>query len=156
LDKAKPTHMIDGLPVRTATIYPQVLAGEVTGRSNVALGNIFGITQFGVNITTLQPGAWSSHRHAHQEEDELAVALEGEMILVDDSGRHEFRPGMVAGFKAGTGNAHKIVNESNALARFLIVGTRSDTETVNYPDVDMKGVKTAGNYLVTRKDGTPF
>jgi uncharacterized cupin superfamily protein len=147
---------ISELPVRTGTIYPEAMAKEVKGRSNVALGNTFDITQFGVNITTLEPGAWSSHRHEHKMEDELAVALEGEMVLVDEHGRHPFRPGMVAGFKAGNGNAHNIRNESDKPAKFLIVGTRSDVESVDYPDVDMKAVKTAGTYVVTRKDGSAF
>jgi uncharacterized cupin superfamily protein len=144
------------LPVRTGTIYPAELAAQVKGRSNVALGNVFDITQFGVNITTLAPGAWSSHRHAHAMEDELAVALEGDMTLVDDTGAHPFRPGMVAGFKAGTGNAHTIKNLSNKEAKFLIVGTRSQVEDVTYPDVDMKAVKTTGTYAITRRDGSSF
>jgi uncharacterized cupin superfamily protein len=147
---------ISELPVRTGTIYPEPLSKQVKGRSNVALGNVFDITQFGVNITTLEPGAWSSHRHTHAVEDELAVALEGEMVVVDDHGRHPFRPGMVAGFKAGNGNAHHVVNESNKPAKFLIVGTRSNEESVVYPDVDMKAVKTAGTYAVTKKDGSAF
>jgi uncharacterized cupin superfamily protein len=157
MSETKPSVVIIAdLPVRTATIYPAEFSNEVSGRSNVALGNVFDITQFGVNITTLQPGAWSSHRHAHAEEDELAVALEGEMILVDNNGRHPFRPGMVAGFKAGNGNAHKVVNESNQPAKFLVVGTRSATESVEYADVDMKGVKSGGTYVITRKDGSSF
>ncbi len=147
---------ISELPVRTTTIYPSALSKEIAGRSNVALGNIFDIAQFGVNITTLQPGAWSSHRHAHAEEDELAVALEGEMVLVDNLGRHPFRQGMVAGFKAGSGNAHHVVNESDKPAKFLIVGTRSATEAVVYPDVDMKGIKQDGTYVLSRKDGSAF
>ena len=155
-DKMHSTALIKDLPVRNTTIYPPVLAKEIKGRSNVALGNIFGLTQFGANITTLEPGAWSSHRHAHAEEDELLVALEGEMVIVDNHGRHPFRSGMVAGFKAGDGNAHKVVNETDKPVKFLVVGTRSETETVHYADVDMKGVKTAGNFVVTRKDGSTF
>jgi uncharacterized cupin superfamily protein len=147
---------ISELPVRKGTVYPAELAKEIQGRSNVALGNYFDITQFGVNITTLAPGAWSSHRHEHAVEDELAVALEGEMVLVDDHGRHPFRPGMVAGFKAGNGNAHHIRNESKAIAKFIIVGTRSNVEQVVYPDVDMKAEKTTGTYVVTKKDGSTF
>jgi uncharacterized cupin superfamily protein len=155
-EKAPTTALIEDLPVRTGTIYPTVLAGEVQGRSNVALGNIFGLTQFGANITTLKPGAWSSHRHAHAQEDELLLALEGEMVIVDNHGRHPFRSGMVAGFKAGSGNAHKVINETDTPVRFLVIGTRSKTESVDYPDVDMKAEKTGGNYLVTRKDGSSF
>jgi uncharacterized cupin superfamily protein len=148
--------MISELPTRKATIYPEVYAKEVSGRTGIALGNPFGISQFGANITVLAPGAWSSHRHAHAEEDELLMALEGEMVIVDNNGRHPFRPGMVAGFKAGGGNAHQVVNESGSEARFLVIGTRSQTESVVYPDVDMKAVKTNGTFVVTRKDGTPF
>jgi uncharacterized cupin superfamily protein len=155
-DKVPTTALIKDLPVRTGTIYPPVLAVEVKGRSNVALGNVFGLKQFGANITTLEPDAWSSHRHAHAEEDELLVALEGEMVIVDNHGRHSFRSGMVAGFKAGDGNAHKVINETDKPVKFLVIGTRSATETVHYPDVDMKAVKTAGTFVVTRKDGSSF
>ncbi len=155
-DKKPTTALISDLPVRTATIYPAAYAKEVAGRSGIALGNIFDLTQFGANITELAPGAWSSHRHTHAEEDELLMALEGEMVIVDNTGRHPFRSGMVAGFKAGTGNAHHVVNESNAKARFLVIGTRSATESVDYPDIDMKAVKVDGKYLVTHKDGSGF
>jgi uncharacterized cupin superfamily protein len=150
------TRLISELPVRKATIYPDVHAKEVSGRTGIALGNAFGISQFGANITVLEPGAWSSHRHTHAQEDELLMALDGEMVLVDNFGRHPFRPGMVAGFKAGGGNAHQVINESAKEARFLVIGTRSQTESVVYPDVDMKAVKTNGTFVVTRKDGTPF
>jgi uncharacterized cupin superfamily protein len=150
------TRLIDELPVRKATIYPDVFAKEVSGRSGIALGNAFGISQFGANITVLEPGAWSSHRHTHAEEDELLMALEGEMVIVDDHGRHPFRSGMVAGFKAGGGNAHQVINESDKEAHFLVIGTRSQSESVVYPDVDMKAVKTNGTFVVTRKDGTAF
>ena len=150
------TRLISELPVRNATIYPDVLAKQVKGRSGIALGNAFGISQFGANITVLQPGAWSSHRHTHAEEDELLMALEGEMVIVDNHGKHPFRSGMVAGFKAGDGNAHHVINESGMVARFLVIGTRSQTESVIYPDVDMKAVKTNGTFAVTRKDGSLF
>ena len=155
-DKVLTIALIKDLPIRNGTIYPDVMAKEIQGRSNIALGNVFGLTQFGANITTLKPGAWSSHRHAHAEEDELLVALEGEMVLVDNHGRHPFRSGMVAGFKAGDGNAHQVINETDKPAKFLVIGTRSATEFVVYADVDMKAVKTAGNFVVTRKDGSSF
>ncbi len=150
------TRLISELPVRKATIYPDVYAKEVSGRSGTALGDAFGISHFGANITVLEPGAWSSHRHTHAEEDELLMALDGDMVIVDNHGRHPFRPGMVAGFKAGGGNAHQVINESGKVARFLVIGTRSQTESVIYPDVDMKAIKTNGTFVVTRKDGTPF
>jgi len=150
------TRLISDLPVRHATIYPDAMAKEVQGRAGIALGNAFGVDQFGANITVLAPGAWSSHRHSHAIEDELLMALEGDMVIVDNHGRHAFRSGMVAGFKAGDGNAHHVINESDREARFLVIGTRSQTESVIYPDVDMKAVKTNGTFWVTRKDGTPY
>ncbi len=147
---------LDGLPVRTGTIYPPELARAVAGRSSVALGNPFDLTQFGVNLITLQPGAASSQRHWHEQEDEFVYAVSGEMVLISNAGRHAFAPGMFAGFKANNGDAHQIVNESHAPASFLVVGTRSDNEVAHYPDVDMKAVKTAGTFVVTRKDGSAF
>ncbi len=150
------TRQISDLPVRSSTIYPDVMANEIRGRTSIGLGNAFGLDQFGANITILPPGVWSSQRHAHTVEDELLIALEGEMVIVDNHGRHPFRSGMVAGFKAGSGNAHHVVNESDKTARFLVIGTRSQTESIDYADVDMKAVKTNGTFLVTRKDGTPF
>ncbi len=144
------------LPVRTGSGYPPVYAEQVKGRSGVALGNPFDLTQFGVNIVTLQPGAWASQRHWHEKEDELAYALTGKMVLIDDLGRHDFLPGMCAGFKANNGNGHHLVNESDEPASFLIVGTRAEGEAAHYPDVDMKALKTDKGHVFTRKDGTSF
>ena len=96
---------ISDLNVRTGSGYPEPYNKEVKGRSNAALGNAFGLTQFGVNITTLEPGAWSSQRHWHLNEDELVYAIEGDMVIVDDTGRHPFKPGQCAGWKANTPNA---------------------------------------------------
>lgn len=141
---------------RTGTIYPAEFAGAVKGREKRALGDAFGLTQFGVNLTTLAPGASSSHRHWHAKEDEFVLVIEGEITLVDDAGEHLLRPGMCAGFKAGVANGHKLVNKSKTPVRYLEMGTRSDDEVASYPDVDMHAVKTGGKFAVTRKDGTGF
>jgi uncharacterized cupin superfamily protein len=85
---------IADLPVRTGSGYPEHYAKAVKGRSSISLGNPLGLTQFGVNVTTLEPGAWSSQRHWHLNEDELVMALEGEMVIVDEEGRHPFIPGL--------------------------------------------------------------
>jgi uncharacterized cupin superfamily protein len=147
---------VSDLPVRTGSGYPPVHAEQVKGRSGVALGNPFDLTQFGVNIVTLQPGAWASQRHWHENEDELAYALTGKMVLIDDHGRHDFLPGMCAGFKANNGNGHHFVNETNEPASFLVVGTRAEGEVAHYSDVDMKAVKTETGHKFTRKDGSSF
>lgn len=143
-------------PSRSVTIYPPEYAGPLQGRTKRALGDLFALTQFGVNLTELAPGSSSSERHWHRIEDEFIYVLEGEVTLVDDSGEHVMTPGMCAGFKAGVPNGHKLVNRSAQPARFLEVGTRSPEETATYPDADMVGIKTGGKFAFTRKDGTPY
>ena len=147
---------ISDLPVRTGSGYPEPYATQVKGRSNVALVNAFGITQFGANITTLEPGAWSSQRHWHLNEDELVYAIEGEMVIVDDTGRHPFKPGQCAGWKANTPNAHYITNDSTKIAKFLVVGTRAKIEEAHYPDIDMKYQRDEKGPRFQRKDGSSF
>lgn len=145
------------VPARTGTAYPPTYADHVRGREKRVLGDPFGLTQFGVNLTTLAPGAWSSHRHAHDEEDEFVHVLEGELVLIDDHGEHGLKAGMCAGFKAGSANAHHLVNRSDKPATYLEVGTRASDDHVTYADVDMELTKTGGgSWRVTRKDGTPF
>lgn len=141
---------------RTGTIYPAEYAGAVKGRLKRALGDQFGITQYGVNLTELAPGAASSERHWHRVEDELIYVLEGEVVLVDDDGGHLLTAGMCAGFKANVPNGHKLVNRSNAIVRYLEIGSRSPEETATYPDADMLAIKTGGVFTVTRKDGSGF
>jgi uncharacterized cupin superfamily protein len=147
---------ISDLPVRMGSGYPEHYAKAVKGRSNVSLGNPLGLTQFGVNITTLEPGAWSSQRHWHLNEDELVLALDGEMVIVDENGRHAFKQGQVMGWKANTPNAHHIINESEKPAKFLVVGSRALMEEANYPDIDMHYRLDEKGPRFHRKDGTSF
>ena len=101
------------------------------------LSDAFGLTQFGVNLLELPPGAWSSQRHWHERQDEFVYVLEGEVTLVTDDGETVLTAGMVAGFRAGEPNGHHLVNRSNAVARVLEMGTRTAEETAHYPDIDM-------------------
>lgn len=141
---------------RIGTVYPAVFAHVVNGRSKRALGDQFGLDQFGVNLTTLAPGAASALRHYHQREDEFVYVLDGELTLVDNSGEHPMTPGMCAGFKAGVANGHQLVNRSSKPATYIEIGTRSPDEAASYPDVDLKGVKAAGKFTFTRKDGSAY
>lgn len=141
---------------RSGTNYPSQFAGAVSGRQKRVLGDRFGLDQFGANLTTLAPGAWSAHRHWHRQEDEFVYVLQGELVLIDDDGEHVMQAGDCAGFKAGSGNGHHLVNKSDAPATYLEIGTRSATESVEYPDIDMKAAKTDGRYIMTRKDGSSF
>lgn len=139
---------------RIGTVYPAAFAHVVQGRSKQVLGDKFGLDQFGVNLTTLAPGAASALRHYHQHEDEFVYVLEGELTLVDNSGEHPMTPGMCAGFKAGVANGHQLVNKSSKPAVYIEIGTRSPDEVASYPDVDLKGVKVSGRFTFTRKDGS--
>ena len=141
---------------RTGTIYPPEFAGPLKGREKRALGDVFGLTQYGVNLATLAPGTWSSQRHWHEKEDEFIFVIEGDITLIDDAGEHPLKPGMCAGFKAGVANGHHLVNKTKTPATYLEIGTRSANEVATYPDVDMKAVKTDGKFVLTRKDGTGF
>ncbi len=141
---------------RIGTIYPPEFAGPLKGREKRALGDAFGLSQFGVNLTTLAPGAWSAQRHWHAKEDEFVFVVAGEITLIDEAGEHLMKPGMCAGFKAGVANGHHLVNKSKSPATYVEVGTRSLDEVTAYPDVDMKAKKIEGKWLLTRKDGTGF
>ena len=152
---AKPIRALD-VPARTTTIYPPPYAATVAGRAKRALGDQFGLSQFGVNLTVLAPGSSSAERHWHETEDEFIFILEGEAVLIDDHGEHLLTSGMCAGFKAGDPNAHKLVNRSSLPVTLLEVGTRSDGDRAHYPEADMAAVKVDGKFRIMRKDGTSY
>jgi uncharacterized cupin superfamily protein len=154
----KPPSIIDGLAVRkkTGSTYPDQYRSQVVARARARLGDLFDLTQFGVNIVTLPPGAWSSHRHWHAQEDEFVYVLEGELTLVDDAGEHEMKPGMCAGFKANNRNGHHLKNQSPKPATYLEVGARLDSDHVTYSDIDMQAVKEQGPWQFIKKDGSKF
>jgi len=139
-----------------STGYPGVLAEAVRGRSYQRLANAAGLTQFGVNICRLQPGAASSIRHWHENEDEFVMMLEGELVLIESEGETIMRPGDCAGFKSGVANGHHFVNRSDRPASFLVVGTRTEFETVHYPDADLLFVRDASGSRYTHKNGTAY
>jgi uncharacterized cupin superfamily protein len=127
---------------RRTTIYPTRFAAGFDKRLKRALGDAGGLTQFGVNLTTLEPGAMSALRHWHTHEDEFVFVLEGEV--------------MAATFPAGEPNGHQLVNRSAASATYLEVGTRSPVEDVVYPDVDLRFLKRDGRASFVRKSGEPY
>ena len=136
---------------------PEMVARVAAGRDKQPLGDLFGLTNFGVNLTRLAPGGQSALRHAHGKQDEFVYVLEGEAVLVTDAGETILKPGMCAGFKAGTGDAHHLVNRSKKDVLFLEVGDRSAGDSVEYPDDDVKAVYGAdGKWKYTKKDGTPY
>jgi len=144
------------LPARRGSGYPTPHDVPCRERVRHTLGDVFGLTQFGVNLLELAPGTWSSQRHWHERQDEFVYVLEGEATLMTDEGETVLSAGMVAGFKAASGNGHHIVNRSNAVVRLLEVGTRTTEETATYSDIDMmyREDATAEGYFT--KDGRPL
>ncbi len=128
---------IDKIPVRATSNYPQEFLQVIAGREKRALGNAAGLTQFGVNLTTLKPGAASSLRHWHVQEDEIVYILDGEVTLVEEGSETMLKAGDAAGFKANVANGHQLVNKSSRDVIYLEMGTRSKNEIAHYPDVDL-------------------
>ena len=143
-------------PRLTQSHYPEPFASCMAGRRKRALGELFGIGNFGVNLTRLVPGAVSSLRHAHVKQDEFIYILEGHPVLMTDAGETPLAPGMCAGFKSGTGDAHCLVNRSEADVVYLEVGDRTPGDSASYPDDDLVAVSVNGRWQFTHKDGTPY
>ena len=143
---------------RTGTIYPDELRERVKGRVKSALGDLFGLDQFGVNLTELPPGVQSALRHWHSDEDEFVYILEGQATLVTNAGEEVLRPGDCMGFKAGIADGHYLVNRTDRPVRYIEIGSRRlDVDRVTYPDDDLAAAPDGrGGRRVTRRDGTPF
>jgi uncharacterized cupin superfamily protein len=142
------------LPVTTGTKYPPPYDEPCHKRQRTRLGDPAGLTQFGVNLLRLPPGAWSAQRHWHQNEDEFVWVLSGEVVLVTDAGEEVLRPGDCAGFKGGEPDGHHLQNRSDADATVLEVGTRHPGGDTGYgSDCDMIGLP---NGLYAHRDGTPY
>jgi uncharacterized cupin superfamily protein len=147
---------IDGLNSDSATGYPEPFRQIVLGRSRKRLGNAADLTQFGVNLTTLKPGAASAQRHWHAAEDEFVYMLAGEVMLCEDGGEVVLRPGDAAGFKAGVANGHCLVNRSASDAVYLEIGTRAVHERAEYPDIDMRVERDEKGMRYLHKSGEPY
>jgi uncharacterized cupin superfamily protein len=147
---------IANLSIDTRTGYPPPHDRAVLGRERKRLGNAAGLDQFGVNLTTLKPGAASALRHWHEREDEFVYVLEGELVLIENEGETVLRPGEAAGFKANTPNGHHLVNRSDRPALYLEIGTRSQYERARYPDVDLLVVRDDNGIRYTRANGEPY
>jgi uncharacterized cupin superfamily protein len=144
-------------PKPTSPPFPAEMVQRVApGRDKKPLGDQFGLTNFGVNLTRLAPGGQSALRHAHGRQDEFVYVLEGEAALITDAGETMLTAGMCAGFKAGTGDAHHLVNRTQKDVVFLEVGDRSAGDSVDYPDDDVKAVYVDGKWKYSRKDGTSY
>ncbi len=153
-----PTALVaaDAPPRAKSSNYPEPFFSRMLKREKRPLGDLFGLANFGVNLTRLQPGGESALRHAHVKQDEFVYILEGRPTLVTDAGRTALAPGMCAGFKAGTGDAHHLVNETDEDVVYLEIGDRTPGDAATYPDDDIFAEVVDGKPRFTHKDGTPY
>ena len=143
-------------PRAKKSYYPEPFAQKMQGREKRILGDLFGLKNFGVNLTKLLPSAASALRHTHTAQDEFIYILQGHPTLITDEGEQQLSPGMCAGFRAGSGNAHHLVNNTNEEVIYLEIGDRTPGDTVTYPDDDLLAMLVDGKWHFTRKDGQPY
>lgn len=147
---------LDNVPVISGSSYPAPHDTEMSGRSSLRLGDAGGLSQFGANLIILQPGAKSSLRHWHENEDEFVMVTKGHLTLVEDQGETLLAQGDCAAFPRGSANGHHLINRSDTEGRFLVVGTSSPNDECHYSDVDLHLSCSEGSDRFTRKDGSAF
>ena len=141
---------------RVGFIYPEPFKRNGVGRHKRALGEALGLHNFGVNLTRLEPGAWSALRHWHARQDEFIYVLDGEITLITDEGEQILGSGMAAGFRANVANGHHLVNRSAAPVLYLEVGDRLPGDAATYPDDDIAARPSPAGWVFEHKDGTPY
>ena len=152
------TKRIDPATVATVvgTLYPSPFDQPCRARQRRKLGDVAGLTQFGVNLLVLPPGAWSSQRHWHTRSDEFIYVLSGQVVLVTDAGDEVLRAGDAAGFKAGDRDGHCLQNRADTEAHVLEIGTRVRDDAADYPGIDMLAPAGGKPAAYTHRDGTPY
>ena len=141
---------------RTGSNYPEPFRSRVAARRKQRLGDALGLRNYGVNLTTIPPGAMSALRHWHSHEDEFIYIVSGELVLVTSDSEQRLTPGMCAGFPAGKADGHCLVNRTQRDAVYLEVGDRRPEDAVTYPDDDIAGQASPQGRRFRRKDGTPY
>jgi uncharacterized cupin superfamily protein len=153
-EHAMPKIDLTVVPERTGSNYPAPFAQNAAARSRQALGDAGGLRDFGVNLTRLPPGEWSSQRHWHTAEDELVYVLSGELTLVSDAGEQTLRAHDCATFAKNVPDGHHLINRGTQTAVYLEIGSRHDDDNCHYPDIDLDYAGASGHY--THKDGVPY
>ena len=134
--------------------YPPPFHEPCKGQTCQRLARSQGLTLFGVNLTVIPPGGWSSQRHWHSHEDEFIWVVEGELTLVTDAGEETLLPGDCAAFRAGDPDGHHLVNRSDRSAKVIEIGNSDPRDRCVYPDIDMiAGPGTAG---YSHRDGSRY
>lgn len=147
---------IAAVPLRTGSIYPPPYDAEVAGRTSQRLGDAGGLTQFGANLVHLAPGAKSSMRHWHENEDEFVWVTSGAIVMVTNDGETVMQPGDCAAFPAGRADGHCFINRTDLPASFLVVGARAPREVAHYPDHGLKVEVGGGRAAFFHEDGRPL
>jgi uncharacterized cupin superfamily protein len=140
----------------TGSNYPEPYKSRVAGRRKQRLGDAVGLKNYGVNLTTIEPGARSALRHWHTKQDEFIYVLRGELVLVTDAGEQVLTPGLCTGFPAGKADGHHLVNRSGQDATYLEIGDRTPGDGATYPDDDIAAVSTPQGWEFKHKDGSPY
>ncbi|HEY2862932.1 MAG TPA: cupin domain-containing protein [Casimicrobiaceae bacterium] len=154
---AAPTHVVAReVAAESSGGYPEPFQSRTGIAHWRRLGDAFGLTRFGFNLETLQPGAQSALRHWHTLNDELVYVLDGEVTLVTDAGETRMTAGMCVGFKAGVRNGHHFINRSDRPADYLLIGSRVPGDRGFYPDDDLMWIETENGRHAAHKDGRPY
>lgn len=153
-DGARKRIDLEAVPTAHGSGYPAPFDAPCRGRRRQRLGDAADLTDFGVNLLRLEPGAWSSQRHWHSAEDEFVYVLEGELVLITDAGEEILRAGDCAGFKAGVRDGHHLQNRTDRVAMALEIGSRKPDDEGEYPDIDLRFLPGGAGFA--RKDGTPY
>ena len=143
---------LSNVPVQAGSNYPRPFDEPCRAQQCQRLARFAGLTQFGVNLTVIEPGAWSSQRHWHSHEEEFVWVIDGELTLVTDAGEEILRPGDCAAFRSGEPDGHHLLNKSGRPAKVLEIGTTEPEDRCTYPDIDM----IADDKGYTHRDGTPY
>jgi uncharacterized cupin superfamily protein len=157
-DQNKPVAVVamQVAPRTRPSVYPEPFASRMAGREKRQLGDFFGLSNFGVNLTRITPGGVSALRHAHSKQDEFIYVLQGHPVLITDAGESQLAPGMCAGFKCGTGNAHQLANRTTEEVIYLEVGDRTAGDSASYPDDDLQATLINGSWHFAHKDGSAY
>ncbi len=144
------------VPVRRGSSYPKAFQEPCRTRIKRGLGDALGLQNFGVNLVTLPPGAWSAQRHWHSHEDEFVYVLDGEVTLVTEDGEQVLTAGLAAGFPAGKADGHHLCNRGSSPATYLEIGDRRQADEVSYPDIDLHVEAAPQGHVFTNKKGEPY
>ena len=145
---------LNNVKVHRGTGYPEEFNAPCATRKRRRVGEAGGLRDYGVNLTELPPGCWSSQRHWHSHEDEFVFVISGEVVLIEDDGETVLKAGDCAAFPKGTGNGHHLINRSEETATYLEIGSRHPDDMTTCSDVDMKSANSDGRFV--HKDGTPY